>query len=258
MSRFNRTFSALVLAAIGAHAAPAAAACEAKSGDATVALLELYTSEGCSSCPPADRWVADLPKGGYGKNRVVPLAFHVDYWDYIGWADPFAQKAFTERQQEFARRTRAATIYTPQLILSGRDYRRSWLSNFSKQLDRINASTPRADIALRWEGTGNTVRLHGEAAKKTTAPVEFFVAVYENNLSNEIAAGENSGKTLHHDYVIRRLYGPLPFDGDGRASFVEKLALDPRWKTADLGVAAFVQESRGTEVLQALALDACS
>src|SRR5215218_3837153 len=101
-----------------------AAECTATSARHRVPLLELYTSEGCDSCPPADRWISSLASRGYGSDRVVVLAFHVDYWDRLGWPDRFAQTRFTERQRAINDRNRSRVIYTPQLVLNGKDYRR--------------------------------------------------------------------------------------------------------------------------------------
>jgi hypothetical protein len=95
------------------------AACERSSPTHTVALVELYTSEGCNSCPPADRWLSSL-LSRHGSTRVVPLSLHVDYWDYIGWSDPFAQAQFSERQRRLAG---GATIYTPEVFVSARELR---------------------------------------------------------------------------------------------------------------------------------------
>lgn len=263
MRHAANTFYVVLLAGalFTAAAAPATAGCEAKSADSTVALLELYTSEGCSSCPPTDRWVAELPQRGFTKDRVVPLAFHVDYWNYLGWTDPFSQSGFTRRQHEFAQRTHAATVYTPELVLSGREYRRWWGGSFERAVREVNRAAPRADIGLELNRSGKTLRIDGRASvrdKSTDERASFYIALYENNLSNRIDAGENSGRTLHHAFVVRRLYGPLAFDARGSARFNRKLALDPAWKAGDLGVAAFVQESRGTKILQALALGVCS
>ena len=263
MHNTTNGFYALLLAgALLAPAAPAMAGCEAKSGDATVALLELYTSEGCSSCPPADRWVAELPRNRFSKDRVVPLAFHVDYWNDLGWVDPFSQSDFTRRQRDFARRTNATTVYTPELVLSGREYRRWWGSSFERAVQQVNRAAPRADIGLKLNRSGRSLQVDGRASVRAqagaTESANLFLAIYESNLSNKIGAGENSGRTLRHAFVVRRLYGPLAFDGDGKAYFSRKLTVDAGWKTEDLGVAAFVQESGGTQILQTLALDVCS
>src|SRR4026209_363598 len=96
--------------------------CTARSPEQTVALVELYTSEGCDSCPPADRWLSSLGTKGYAPDRVVPVALHVDYWDYIGWKDPSARRAHSARQRKMAKLARAAMVYTPQVLLQGRDF----------------------------------------------------------------------------------------------------------------------------------------
>src|SRR5688572_32153256 len=112
-------FAALVLFLI---ATQTGAQCVAESGPGTAALVELYTSEGCSSCPPADRWLASLGER-HPTGNVVPLALHVDYWDYIGWKDPYAKREFSLRQRKFSQLQRMALVYTPQVLLQGRDFR---------------------------------------------------------------------------------------------------------------------------------------
>src|SRR5262245_40152397 len=108
----------------------------AQSSPHTVALLELYTSEGCNSCPPTDTWISLLPSRCFRPDQVMPLALHVDYWDFLGWPDRFAQALFTQRQQTIAAQQRQRGVYTPQLVLQGRDFR-DWHS-LSAQVQRIN------------------------------------------------------------------------------------------------------------------------
>src|SRR6185295_16953491 len=132
----------LALAVVGADAAQ----CTARSTGQTVALVELYTSEGCDSCPPADRWLSSLGTKGYAPDRVVPIALHVDYWDYIGWKDPYARQAFSARQRKMASLARAAAIYTPQVMLQGQDFR-DWRSgSFEQAVAKINARPAKARI----------------------------------------------------------------------------------------------------------------
>src|SRR6476659_11420511 len=95
--------------------------CTARSGDKTAVLVELYTSEGCNSCPPADRWLSGVART-YPRDRVVPLALHVDYWDYIGWKDPYARREFSQRQRRLSQLQRASFVYTPQVLVQGRDF----------------------------------------------------------------------------------------------------------------------------------------
>ena len=112
-----------VVAALAMMSGQSHAACTATSPAHTLALTELYTSEGCDSCPPADKWMSGLAARGLGPDKVVPLALHVDYWDYIGWKDVFAQPQFTERQRMLSRLSGSTFVYTPQVVVAGRDFR---------------------------------------------------------------------------------------------------------------------------------------
>jgi hypothetical protein len=238
-------------------ATPAAAAqCSAKSGAQRVALLELYTSEGCDSCPPTDRWVSTLPARGFEAARVVTLAYHVDYWNYLGWTDPFAQARFTERQRFVNARIRNRTIYTPQLMLDGKDYRQGLSYDaFQNRVVALNRETPGADIALSINTGAGTLETTAQIKlHRKDAGTGVFLALYENKLANQVSAGENKGKRLEHDFVVRELAGPFAAD----AAISHKFRVAPSWKTRDLAVAAFVQPAATGEVLQALALPYCS
>jgi hypothetical protein len=262
VSLFLATLLTAAAHAAGTGALPSTAACSARSNPvATTALLELFTAEGCPHCPQAETWLAQLPKKGFGLASVVPLALHVDYWNEHGWVDPFAQEAFTQRQYRYALLNGTIVVYTPQFVLNGREYFGWQHGTFAEDLARLNAMPARAEIALRLERRGTTLRIEVEAA--VPDPVRrprtgLLLALYENRLANRITAGENRGRTLHHDYVVRRLLGPFPLgESEVRAHFEQEIALDPAWKAADLGVAAFVQERTSGEVLQALALPLC-
>ncbi len=255
--------SALLVSAAATTAAAAqtpSTTCTARSApDATTVLLELFTAEGCRNCPRAEAWLAALPEKGFGLASVVPLALHVDYWDEHGWADPFAQEAFTERQYRYALLNGTTVVYTPQFMLNGREYF-GWLrEQYAEDLRRLNAEPARAEIALRLERHGARLRIQAEAAVPDAArrsQTALYLALYENRLANRITAGANRGRTLRHEHVVRRLLGPLPLGSEARSRFEQAITLEPTWKTTDLGVAAFVQARRG-EVLQALALPLC-
>src|SRR5712692_2211956 len=118
--------------------------CSTKSSDHRVALLELYTSEGCNSCPPADKFLSSLPGQGLTLRQVLPLSLHVDYWDDLGWRDPFSQTRFSERQREAARLGHAKFVYTPQFLLNGVDSR----DGLAEKVRRINNSKASAEINL--------------------------------------------------------------------------------------------------------------
>jgi len=215
-----------------------------------VALLELYTSEGCSSCPPADRWVSRLPRP-FVPEKLVVLAFHVDYWNYIGWPDRFSQSRFTGRQRDVSRHNRLHTIYTPQLVLNGRDYRRS--GSIESDVARINALPPGARLELR--AARKTATIHVAVTAKLNQPfteeASLYVALYENNLESDVKAGENRGSRLRHDYVVRTLIGPIPVSGNRDTGWSGDIPVNTDWKPDDLGIAAFVQSGTTGEVLQA-------
>lgn len=260
MPHSNFIFSILVVLAF---AVPGAAAqCVAESGTRRVALLELYTSEGCDSCPPADRWVGALVARGLDPERVVTLGFHVDYWNYLGWNDPFAKPEFSTRQRAASQRNKARAVYTPQLLLNGADYRRgTFKDDIADRVSTINQDRPGAQISLK-QVPGPTGELSVQAAvavadatRKNGA--QAYLALYENNLANAVTSGENRGKQLHHNFVVRALAGPFPVGPGGDAAFAHRFRLDKGWKPADLRVVSFVQNEITGEVLQALALPAC-
>ena len=132
---------------VASLAAARAEQCTLQSTAHRVTVLELYTSEGCSSCPPADRWLSGLPQRGVGPNAAVLLAFHVDYWNRLGWPDRFSQARFSQRQNDVAERNRSRQVYTPQLLLDGRNLRAGTLpDDLTAGSDRSTRNTARAVI----------------------------------------------------------------------------------------------------------------
>jgi hypothetical protein len=229
-----------------------AAASTARSPAHTVAFFELYTSEGCNSCPPADRWLSGIAKT-YPRERVVPLALHVDYWDYIGWKDPYARREFSQRQRRLSQLQRVALVYTPQVVLQGADFRNWGGRDFARAVERINARPAAAQLELAILERGTTafrVQVDARAAAETA---QLYVAAYESGLSSQVLAGENRGRLLPHDYVALEWKGPYEL---GRRDI--DLAYLPKAKPADSGVAAFVQNRHTGEVLQALMLGVCT
>jgi hypothetical protein len=259
--------------ALGVLAAALAASvqgaqCVAKSGPNTAALVELYTSEGCSSCPPADRWLSGLSAQGYVPERVVPLALHVDYWDYIGWKDPYAKRAFSQRQRKLTQLQRLALVYTPQVMLQGRDFRGWGTPAFEQALAQINARPARADIALELLPPGSSTLMvrvsatlvdasQAEGAGPKPEEAHLYLAAYESRPESRVSAGENRGRTLSHDHVVLEWQGPLAFSGP-RLTQERALPLLPGAQRANSGVVAFVQNRRTAEVLQVLMLPSCA
>ena len=246
--------------AVAGPASAAAPLCSAQSGAHTVALVELYTSEGCDSCPPADRWLRTLPREGITADKAVALSLHVDYWDYIGWKDPYAKPLFTARQKEASAINKASFVYTPQVLLAGRDFRRWSSGGLAEEVRRINAQPARANIAIQIsEAVAGHIEVRGSASAlrpEDRADAALYLAVYQNDLVSEVRAGENKGVTLQHDYVAREWSGPVALDaaGHAEASLSTALGAGDRGRT---GAVAFVQNRKTGAVLQTLALPYC-
>ena len=238
-----------------------AAACSAASGARRVPVLELYTSEGCDSCPPADRWLSRLAERGLGPDRVVALAFHVDYWNHLGWIDPFAKRQHAERQRTAARRNNARFVYTPQLILNGKDYRRGLLrDDFPDRVAAIHRQPPGAALTLRRRDLATPavgVSLDVSMPRDSVA-ADAWIALYEDGLESRVAAGENRGRTLAHDRVVRALAGPYQIDQGGLFTTNYQFARETSWQESRLVVAAFVTSRESGDVIQALALGPCT
>jgi len=230
--------------------------CAARSGDKTAVLVELYTSEGCNSCPPADRWLSGLGKK-YPPELVVPLALHVDYWDYIGWKDPYAKREFSQRQRRLTQLQRASFVYTPQVMVQGADFREWGSSSFDRAVARVNSKPASARLELQiLSSTRDALQVRAAATvldAAQAADAAFYVATYENRLESKVTAGENNGRLLQHDHVALEWQGPY---GPGERQL--RLPLLPKAKIGDSGIVAFVQNRRTAEVLQTLMLGACS
>jgi hypothetical protein len=241
-----------------------AASCSAKSPANTVALVELYTSEGCSSCPPADRWLGELSRR-FNAEQVLALSLHVDYWDYIGWHDPFAQAQFSERQRWLSQLASSATIYTPEVFTGMRELR-GWSNpeSFESRIRRINRQPAHAQITVQMQSSGaNSVDLEARFVLDEEARMgrigQGVVVLYEKHLSTDVKAGENSGSRLNHDNVVRIWSEPVTLDAQtGRAEWTQTITLPSGWKRENLGVAALVQDAKAGEVLQAVSMPGCA
>jgi len=256
--------TALTFASVSAVAAQPGS-CSADSGTQRVAVVELFTSQGCSSCPPTDRYVSELPAKGLASDRLIVLAMHVDYWNRLGWRDPFSQAAFTERQREISGRKKAGYLYTPQLVLDGQDHpqRRSG-DDLPGKVAAINRQAAQARISIEAVRVGNGLQVSAQtrlspAAAANASSLRSFVAVYENGVSTVVRTGENAGKTLKNDFIVRSLSGPGPAGSAteaGRVNLNWPLAADAR--SERLVAVAFVQNIVTGEVLQAVSLPVCA
>jgi hypothetical protein len=195
-------------------------------------LVELFTSQGCSSCPPADKVLSQLARAGRVSGRdVVALSFHVDYWDDLGWKDPWSQAAWTERQRAYARRLPAGSSYTPQLVIAGQ--RHVVGSRGKEARAAIAAAPPQARVDATLLRKGQVLTVHAVAPPRA----EVWAALWQDGLSTRVVRGENAGATLVNDRVVRVLRRVA---AAGRTGSVE-IELDPTWKSA--GVVVFAQDS---------------
>jgi hypothetical protein len=253
---------AFAIVSFPAYPAPSAGQCVKQSPSHAVALVELYTSEGCSSCPPADRWISQTATKGYGVDELIRLSLHVDYWDQLGWKDHFASRKFSERQSNLAGLANSRTVYTPEVFLNLRELR-GWdsSSRFQEAIRQINAKPANADIRLEiTAATSAQIMLQASFKLKpgvTAKQPNAIIALYENKLVNVVVAGENRGVTLHHDYVVREWIGPLEIVG-GTVAYKKTVKIEPTWNSKNLGIAAFIQDFATQDVFQATALPFCN
>ncbi len=246
-SNRNRGFFAAVLAA---WLVPAQAAeITIESGAMRVPVVELYTSEGCSSCPPADAWIGRLGETLGEELRAVPLAFHVDYWNYLGWDDPFSSPEYTQRQRFLGALNAQSSIYTPEFLVSGRETRGTRAvvgaireANAQPAVVTIRAVVTRdADEVITAE-----VDIDGD-----TAGAALYFAVFENGITREIGAGENHGRTLNHDFVVRD-FREVALPDPGNQAIRVSIPVEDDWNRSDLGLAVMVMDRRDSHTRQAL------
>ncbi len=237
---------ALVMSSQAFGAAVSDASCSARSGAQVVPLIELYTSEGCSSCPPADRWLSR----NLQSFQANSLAFHVDYWDRLGWPDRFASAQHSLRQRQRVNAAGEQTVYTPQVML-GAQVQAPWRDDAQFRQTLARQRQPAAiEMQLHIEPIGSDRRVRVEVTPTATADGEasVWLARYVDDQSTVVRAGENSGVTLHHDRVVRRLWGPWPLRASPFSKAFE-LPHDPEQG----GFVLVTQSARG-QVLQSLSL----
>jgi hypothetical protein len=184
-------------AALLPAAAIADASCTARSATVAPTVVELYTSEGCSSCPPADRWLSTLK----GRPEVLALAFHVTYWDRLGWPDRFARPEFTQRQYALAQQAGRSNVYTPQVLVNGQDWRR-WPQLPAALTANMAEVTNTPSLSLAREGEVVTLTVAPAATSKQRWAGHWVVL--EDGHQSRVNAGENAGETLKHDHVVRQ------------------------------------------------------
>lgn len=251
----KRLFFTLVLLGASFLSTQAAETCSKSSPSYTVALLELYSSEGCSSCPPADKLIKQLYQvTGLNADQVIPLALHVDYWDYIGWRDPYAMAQHTERQRYLSALSGSHTIYTPEFFMSGRELRLGKL-DLRKAVESINHQAAQASLQVQLDRIKSN-QIIAQIDVSSTQDGELLVALVEQGLVSRVRAGENNGETLQHDAVVRQWSEPIQLAPGILSRNKLQLNIPADSVSTNLSVVAFVQNQQG-KILQALSIPMC-
>jgi hypothetical protein len=240
------TTAALALGSIAASHS-VAAHCRGETGKQTTALVELFTSEGCDSCPPADKAISKLKP----TDKAVPIAWHVDYWDRLGWKDRFARADAAVRQRDLVAAQGSRSVYTPQWIASGKTVQPG---AFTASLDQTVAGINK-QAAPVWMMLSYGPALFGymgvDLAGEAPAGTQAYIALLEDGISSQVTAGENKGATLKHDHVVREVIGPLPLTAT-RLNHTHSVGIPRDADPTKLRVVAWAQDAQG-RVLNAVA-----
>lgn len=213
-------------------------------------VVELFTSEGCSSCPPADELLGRLRQSANSNGaEVIPLGFHVDYWDSAAWHDRFDSAAYSHRQENYARKFHIDGPYTPQMVVNGQvEFVGSLAGKARGAIAQAAQEDSAADVQL---SLANDDLLRVTVAN--SQPAEVMLAITEDSLSTNVAGGENGERTLHHSAVVRQLQRLGEISG-GRFSSAVPLKLNQEWKRQDLRTVVFVQNGDSGKILGAASM----
>lgn len=219
----------------GISGASGLAATRLESGERQVSLLELYTSEGCSSCPPAEAWISQRFGSPVNRDSIVPVAFHVDYWDQLGWKDRFARAEFTARQQLYSASWKRGSVYTPCFVFNGQE----WEGWFRGETPPNGQQIDVGNLEALVDGTRVDVRFTPIARSKAYV---VFVAPLAMQTSSDVRAGENRGRRLNHDFVALSLASIKMESSDPLFRAVLQLSMDGAqaiavWVTLDHSLA---------------------
>ncbi|MEW6128985.1 MAG: DUF1223 domain-containing protein [Acidobacteriota bacterium] len=224
-------------------------------------LVELFTSEGCSSCPPADALLMQLdqlqPIAGA---EVIALSQHVDYWNYIGWNDPYSSPFFSRRQEAYSLSFGGDRVYTPQMIVDGqREFVGSRVAQARDEIARAaGQSKATVNIALLASNPKDAqleITIENLPPRTSTDTTEILLAIAENNLSSSVSRGENSGRKLAHTAVVRQMKVIGKLNANEKSfSFNHTIAIEKNWKRDNLKVVAFIQERDSRKVLGAASI----
>ena len=239
-------------------ASPALADCDTQSGARRAALIELYTSEACSSCPPAEAQLQGLRQALPAGADFIPLELHVNYWDGPGWTDALAQKAFSERHSWLVAANHHKTVYTPHFFVDDSEFLSHEDGELRSAVQRINAAPTPARIHLSAAPSAAGIHLRIEALSTSPSSTQsLFAAMAQNGLASRVTGGENGGRHLRHEHVARAWVGPIPLV-NGQVLMEGDLGLPAGADPAKIEVVAFVEDRERGEVLQAVGAGNCA
>ena len=243
-----RMFRYLLLTLLGALAGATLASSGAGAGERVLTVVELFTSQGCSSCPPADDHLGDLAD----REEILALSFHVDYWDYIGWKDPFANPAHTERQRQYQTFFNSRYVYTPQMVVQGA-YQAvgSKRGEIAEQIKK-SRSRPRLDVTLARAADEIAIRVgpSGNSGVKADDAAVWFVA-FDDRHQTAVARGENKGRQIVNRHIVRRFDLVGTWNG---SAFDARIAVPAPGQPGGYGAAVLVQSLTTGHILGAARL----
>jgi hypothetical protein len=215
-------------------------------------VVELFTSEGCSSCPPADDLLARLRQEKFAEGmEVIPLGLHVDYWNFQGWTDRFSSAAYTRRQEKYAQKFRIEGPYTPQMVVDGaQEFVGNDAARARQAITQAALRPSQAEVQIS-SVAGDKLLVRIKAEESVSG--EVVLALTEDNLASKVHAGENDGRELHHAAVVRELQ-PLGRLRNGGFEAGAPLKIQKDWKRQDLRVVVFVQEPQSGRIEGAAAM----
>lgn len=228
-------------------------------GEKTPVIVELFTSEGCSSCPPADVLLLQLEdKQPIAGAEIIALSEHVDYWNRLGWTDPYSSAFFSQRQSEYSRAFGLDDIYTPQMVVDGRTQFVGSNSKRAREAITEAVKTPKANVTIARSVKPQTneiaVIIKVEDLPEVSAgdSAEVMLVITESNLNSSVLRGENSGRKLAHTAVVRQFKFISKIDpAKNNFSAAQTVALEKGWKQENIKVVAFVQERGSRRILGA-------
>lgn len=240
MKFFTTHFLFIMLAAMLSHSA-VANTIELKSGVKQTTLLELYTSEGCSSCPPAEHWLNSLKDDPRLWHELIPVAFHVDYWDYLGWKDPFASPDNSARQRRYRQEGGVNTVYTPGFFSNGKEWRR-WFG-----LKKLKPSNKTPGV-LQASISNGVVKTLFDSPAALNSTLKLNIAILGFDLETKVRAGENRGKTLKHDFVVLGQASQNSSNGQWNMALPKASSL----ASSRIGIAIWVSEKNTQKPIQSI------